>query len=85
MSEKILNFVIRILNVFKNKRVQAYVMALVGITAGYAVNITIQCIRGTVLYEPPIGSFIIQFLLFWFYMWKDERDAKKNSAEEFAG
>lgn len=82
---KKLNFATRISNVFENKRVRAYIVALVGITVGYAVNVTIQCIKGSVLYEPPLGSFAVQFIIFCFYLWKDERDAKKNSAEEFAG
>lgn len=82
---KIKNFVIRIVNVFKNKRMQGYVKALLGICAGYACNITYQCLFGQVLYEPPVGAFVLQFVIFLFLIRYDEKIAKKNSAEEFAG
>lgn len=85
MGEKLKNFVIRIVNVFKDKRMQDYVKALLGICAGYACNVTIQCLTGQVVYEPPLGAFALQFALFVFYIYRDKKIAKNNSAEGFTG
>ena len=85
MSKKLINFATGLSNVFQNKRLHAYIIALLAILVTYGINITIQVKMGYPLYNPPIVNVVAQMVLFLFWLWKDERDAKKNSAEESLG